>query len=100
MDNEAVDVKWEVVIEDDKQQNPDSSEKQILAQGGTNIGNMCMEEEVAGDSLLELGMEETAAGVKNWGDKYYQIQDKFIWPKLLSYHNYKTMYCNIDILQQ
>lgn len=36
MDNEAIDVKWEVVIEEEKKNNPDQTETQVLAQGGVS----------------------------------------------------------------
>jgi len=36
MDNEAIDVKWEVVIEEEKKNSSDQTETQVLAQGGVS----------------------------------------------------------------
>ncbi|ELU12768.1 hypothetical protein CAPTEDRAFT_170446 [Capitella teleta] len=37
MDNEAIDVKWEVVVEEEKAENQSGGDKQVLAQGESNI---------------------------------------------------------------
>lgn len=37
MDNEAIDVKWEVVVEEEKPENQAGGDKQVLAQGASNI---------------------------------------------------------------
>ena len=56
MDNEAIDVKWEVVIEEEKKNNPDQTETQVLAQGG--VSSMLDIEGMPGSSgaLGDIGM--------------------------------------------
>ena len=53
MDNEAIDVKWEVVIEDEKADNHEAGgEKQVLAQGAYTTNR---EDKKAMQNLLEVG---------------------------------------------
>ena len=53
MDNEAIDVKWEVVIEDEKADNTEAGgEKQVLAQGAYTTNR---EDKKAMQNLLEVG---------------------------------------------
>ena len=53
MDNEAIDVKWEVVIEDEKADSHEAGgEKQVLAQGAYTTNR---EDKKAMQNLLEVG---------------------------------------------
>lgn len=67
MDNEAIDVKWEVVIEDEKADNQETGgEKQVLAQGAYTTNR---EDKKAMQNLLEVAEYEIFGEVSSSSDE-------------------------------
>ena len=72
MDNEAIDVKWEVVVEEEKPENQNGGDKQVLAQGESNImdeDEMQIPTKPSTSSLLEVAEHEIFGDVSSSEDE-------------------------------